>query len=155
MSVTLPWTVPVERVVARAGLISDTHMPERCAAFPASLFDVFRDVDLILHAGDLGELWVLERLSGIAPVVAVLCLFQSPIVEPDLRESIHELSRQTYTNLEALKPAILPLVSPCWTGEKRYVTGEELLHAIENSDSVAPRDGDKVIAILRERATKS
>ncbi len=55
----------------RIGLISDTHMPERCPALPDSLFDAFRDVDLILHAGDLGELWVLDRLSQIAPAVAV------------------------------------------------------------------------------------
>jgi putative phosphoesterase len=60
-----------EQVVARVGLISDTHMPERNAAFPASLPDVLHGVDLILHAGDVGELWVLDRLSAIAPVVAV------------------------------------------------------------------------------------
>jgi putative phosphoesterase len=46
-------------------------MPERCDAFPASIFDIFQGVDLLLHAGDLGELWVLDRLSAIAPVVAV------------------------------------------------------------------------------------
>jgi putative phosphoesterase len=46
-------------------------MPERCTAFPAAVFDVLRDVDLILHAGDLGELWVLDQLSAIGPVVAV------------------------------------------------------------------------------------
>ena len=55
----------------RIGLISDTHMPERCLALPDTLLNVFADVDLILHAGDVGELWVLERLSEIAPVVAV------------------------------------------------------------------------------------
>jgi len=63
--------LPVERVVARVGLISDTHMPERCVAFPTSVFDALRGVDVLLHAGDVGELWVLDRLSGIAPVVAV------------------------------------------------------------------------------------
>lgn len=57
--------------VARVGLISDTHMPERCAAFPAAIFEVFQGVDLILHAGDVGKLWVLDQLSGIGPVVAV------------------------------------------------------------------------------------
>jgi len=62
---------PAGRVSARVGLISDTHMPERCLALPAPLFDTFQDVDLILHAGDLGELWVLDHLSAIAPVVAV------------------------------------------------------------------------------------
>src|SRR5687768_4030311 len=67
----LPAEFPVERVAARFGLISDTHMPERCPALPASLDRVFRGVDLILHAGDLGELAVLDRLSVVAPVVAV------------------------------------------------------------------------------------
>jgi putative phosphoesterase len=46
-------------------------MPERCAALPASLSRVLGGVDLLLHAGDLGELWVLDRLSEIAPVIAV------------------------------------------------------------------------------------
>lgn len=48
-------------MVARLGLISDTHMPERCAALPASLFDVLQGVDLLLHTGDVGELWVDDR----------------------------------------------------------------------------------------------
>jgi putative phosphoesterase len=53
------------------GLISDTHMPRRWAALPESLSEIFRGVDLILHAGDVGELWVLDQLSAIAPVIAV------------------------------------------------------------------------------------
>jgi putative phosphoesterase len=58
-------------VAARIGLISDTHMPDRCTALPSALFDALRGVDLLLHAGDVGELWVLDRLSAIAPVIAV------------------------------------------------------------------------------------
>jgi putative phosphoesterase len=46
-------------------------MPERLASIPGTLWDVMRDTDLLLHAGDVGELWVLDRLSDIAPVVAV------------------------------------------------------------------------------------
>jgi uncharacterized protein len=57
--------------MVRIGLISDTHMPQRFKAFPAGIFDLFADVDIILHAGDVGELWVLDELSRIAPVVAV------------------------------------------------------------------------------------
>jgi len=67
----LPPDLPAERVAARIGLVSDTHMPERCPALPAALDDALRGVDLLLHAGDVGELWVLDRLSAIAPVVAV------------------------------------------------------------------------------------
>ncbi|MBV7334025.1 metallophosphatase family protein [Chloroflexi bacterium TSY] len=57
--------------LARIGLISDTHMPERWPQLPQAVFDVLNGVDLILHAGDVGELWVLDQLSQIAPVVAV------------------------------------------------------------------------------------
>lgn len=67
----LPPELPSRRVIARIGLISDTHMPARCAELPAAVFDVLRGVDVVLHAGDVGELWVLDRLSAIAPVVAV------------------------------------------------------------------------------------
>jgi uncharacterized protein len=58
-------------VVSCIGLIADTHMPEKCLALPASVRDILSGVDLILHAGDVGELWVLDRLSELAPVVAV------------------------------------------------------------------------------------
>jgi putative phosphoesterase len=67
----LPHDQPAGRVIARIGLVSDTHMPERCLALPPSLFEALRGVDLLLHAGDVGELWVLDRLSAIAPVIAV------------------------------------------------------------------------------------
>ena len=67
----LPPTLQQKRIVARIGIISDTHMPERCAELPPTLFDVLDGVDLLLHAGDVGKLWVLDKLSAIAPVIAV------------------------------------------------------------------------------------
>src|SRR5205807_3086313 len=48
------------------GLISDTHGLVR-----PEVASVFADVDLILHAGDVGGGDVLELLSAIAPVEAV------------------------------------------------------------------------------------
>jgi putative phosphoesterase len=50
----------------RVGLISDTHGMLR-----PQLFEVFRDVDLILHAGDVGDDDILDELETIAPVLAV------------------------------------------------------------------------------------
>jgi uncharacterized protein len=67
----LPLELPAARVVATIGLISDTHLPERCPALPPAVFQALQGVDLVLHAGDVGELWVLDRLSALAPVVAV------------------------------------------------------------------------------------
>lgn len=55
----------------KIGLISDTHMPLRYPALPESVFALLEGVDLLLHAGDVGELWVLDQLSQIAPIVAV------------------------------------------------------------------------------------
>jgi predicted phosphodiesterase len=49
----LPPDLPAERVVATLGLISDTHVPERCLALPPAVFTVLRGVDLVLQAGDL------------------------------------------------------------------------------------------------------
>lgn len=67
----LPPDLCADQIVARIGLISDTHMPQRWPTLPTAVQTVFQDVDLILHAGDVGELWVLDQLSAIAPVIAV------------------------------------------------------------------------------------
>ncbi len=48
------------------GVISDTH-----GLLRPEVFTVFEDVDLILHAGDVGREEILVDLSSLAPVVAV------------------------------------------------------------------------------------
>jgi putative phosphoesterase len=48
------------------GIISDTHGLVRPQALEA-----LKDVDMILHAGDIGSQDVLDTLNEIAPVVAV------------------------------------------------------------------------------------
>jgi putative phosphoesterase len=56
----------------RLGIISDTHYPTRIPTLPYdALEDAFRNVDAILHAGDIETRDVLNHLAGIAPVVAV------------------------------------------------------------------------------------
>jgi len=53
------------------GLISDTHIPARARAVPKKIFEVFQGASLILHAGDLTQLSVVDELERLAPVVAV------------------------------------------------------------------------------------
>ena len=53
------------------GLISDTHIPVKAEAIPQPVFEAFHGVDLILHAGDLIHLQVLDELEELAPVEAV------------------------------------------------------------------------------------
>jgi len=48
------------------GVISDTH-----GRIPSAIPKAFKNVDLIIHAGDIGDEMVLKTLSKIAPVVAV------------------------------------------------------------------------------------
>lgn len=48
------------------GVISDTH-----GRIPSGVPSAFEGVDLIIHAGDIGEESVLDKLSKIAPVAAV------------------------------------------------------------------------------------
>ena len=53
------------------GIISDTHIPMRTQSIPKKVFDVFKDVDMILHCGDIEVRSVIEELEEIAPVIAV------------------------------------------------------------------------------------
>ncbi len=55
----------------KIGLISDTHIPEAMPELPAQVREVFAGADLILHAGDLHCLEVLDWLEEMAPVLAV------------------------------------------------------------------------------------
>jgi putative phosphoesterase len=50
----------------RLGVISDTH-----GLLRPEVFAVFREVDHIFHAGDIGSLSLLADLEAIAPVTAV------------------------------------------------------------------------------------
>ena len=51
----------------KIGVISDTHGFINPAAF-----DYFNDVELILHAGDIGNPDIITELEAFAPVTAVL-----------------------------------------------------------------------------------
>jgi putative phosphoesterase len=57
-------------VDVRIGLISDTHIPEARKTLWPQVFTAFDGVDMIMHAGDIHELYVLDALEEVAPVVA-------------------------------------------------------------------------------------
>lgn len=57
--------------IASIGLVSDTHYQERLFDVPAGLEELWADADLILHAGDVGDLAVLDLLGTFAPTIAV------------------------------------------------------------------------------------
>ncbi|MCL5998230.1 MAG: metallophosphatase family protein [Chloroflexi bacterium] len=53
------------------GVISDTHIPHRLKEMPPRVFQQLKGCDLILHAGDLEDVHILDSLRTIAPVYAV------------------------------------------------------------------------------------
>ena len=67
-------------------VLADTHIPRRAKRLPDGFFPHLRRADLILHAGDLLEAWVLEELSSHAPVRAVKGNVDGPDV--DLPETL-------------------------------------------------------------------
>jgi len=68
------------------GLISDTHISSEADELPQRVIDAFKDVSLILHAGDLVYLKVVKDLEKIAPVVAVYGNMDPPEVRARLPE---------------------------------------------------------------------
>lgn len=89
------------------GLISDTH-----GLLRPSVSSVFANVELIVHAGDVGDMTVLDRLEAIAPTVVVLgnvddrhnprlaTVRHVPVGPLTLRVSLgHELGSPTPTRL--------------------------------------------------------
>jgi len=54
----------------RVGVISDTHIP-KFRGLPEAVWTHFAGVEIIIHAGDLSRLLVLNELETLAPVIAV------------------------------------------------------------------------------------
>ena len=66
------------------GILSDTH-----GYFHPALVDDLKGVDRILHAGDVGDLGILDGLEAVAPVTAVW----GNVDGPDIRRRLAEHRR--------------------------------------------------------------
>lgn len=66
----------------KIGVISDTHIPFRAKQLPIEVLQALRDVDHIIHAGDIASLEVLDVLNRLAPVSAV----SGNVDPPEVRE---------------------------------------------------------------------
>jgi putative phosphoesterase len=70
--------------VTTLGILSDTH-----GYFHPALVDDLKGVDRILHAGDVGDLGILDGLEAVAPVTAVW----GNVDGPDIRRRLAEHRR--------------------------------------------------------------
>lgn len=69
----------------RLGIISDTH-----GLLRPEVHEVFREVDRILHAGDVGDASILDELALLAPVTAVFGNTDGSTLRGHLPEVAHE-----------------------------------------------------------------
>lgn len=58
-------------MTTRVVILGDTHLPRFGHQLPGPLADGLADANLILHAGDITQRFVLELLAAYAPVEAV------------------------------------------------------------------------------------
>ncbi len=151
----MPLSLP-PKAVYRIGLVSDTH-----GYLPSQVPEVFRDADLILHAGDIGSGAVLESLKCVAPLLAVRGNMDWGRWAEDLLESdsvliggeeillIHDLDRlHRHPPLERL----LALVSG-HTHRPRIERKNGVL-CVNPGSAGAPRNGhDACVAMLRVAGT--
>ena len=77
----------------RLGIIADTH-----GLLRPEVFDIFQEVDHILHAGDIGSLDILTELEAIAPVTAVY----GNTYGFDVRARVPEIVQQRIEGLDFL-----------------------------------------------------
>ena len=57
--------------VSTLAIISDTHLPRGQRRIPDDCLARLREAELIVHAGDLMQVEVLEELEALGPVIAV------------------------------------------------------------------------------------
>ena len=74
--------------VMKIGVLSDTHVPLNAPGIPDEVLRKLEGVDMILHAGDLVELRVMERLNQIAETHAVCGNMDPPDVRAELPETL-------------------------------------------------------------------
>lgn len=129
---------PADRVAAQIGLIADTHMPDRLAALPAAIGEALAGVDLILHAGDVGELRVLDALSAIAPVVAVHG-------NDDTAESQRELPYQQLVSVGGLRLLLTHAHHPDRADELASRRDDSWRPKLERRAEMGRRSGAQVV----------
>jgi len=110
-------------MVTTIGLIADSHIPEAMPELPGQVRDVFADVDLILHAGDMHCLEVLDWLEQTAPVLAVRGNGDEgsggrPVVPEDARLQATQCLTVGGWNLGLVHDVLDPEEMPTWPIER-------------------------------------
>lgn len=72
----------------KIGVIADTHIPDLRRSLPARVMEIFSSVEIVLHAGDITALDVLQQLQeSVSLTFAVYGDHDTPEVRTYLQES--------------------------------------------------------------------
>jgi putative phosphoesterase len=71
----------------KIGVIADTHIPDRAKDIPQEILENFKGVDMIIHAGDLVDLSVLDQLRSVCGNVKAVWGNMDPY---DIRKKLPE-----------------------------------------------------------------
>lgn len=69
----------------RIGVVSDTHITSNTWDLPEKLIEDFKNVDMIIHAGDLADLSVLNKLKSVCSDVRAVWGNMDP---PEVRNKL-------------------------------------------------------------------
>ena len=56
----------------KIGVIADTHITNRAGEIPQEVLQAFKNVDMVIHAGDLTDLSVLDELYAVSKNIIVV-----------------------------------------------------------------------------------
>lgn len=110
------------------GVISDTHIPERAGVLPEKVKDIFKDVDLIIHAGDFTNLETKKELEKIAPVFAVEG-------NMDLEETKEKLPEGISIKIYNFKIGVIHSPFPFWLGSHFNLTQEKMAQILAGKEN--------------------
>lgn len=101
--------------MARIVLVSDTHIPKAGNPMPQEFLEAAAGADLVIHAGDLVEMAVLDELRALAPVKAVAGNMDRPEVSA-------VLPQQLTVELEGMRIGIIHGWGPPMGIERRVLS---------------------------------
>ena len=114
----------------RVGVISDTH-----GRLDSRVYKIFETIDVIFHAGDVGNTDVLRELESIAPVYAVYGNVDDWLIRHQCTESVDVTFEETQI-LMAHTPLQVARLRPVNAGPVVKINGHTHEPAVEFQGTV-------------------
>ena len=96
----------------KIGVLADTHVSGNNPTLPSAVVDAVKGMDILLHAGDVGGISILQQLEPIAQTYAVFGEIDDAKVRKYLQEKarlaryrlLHGAARRAKARLAELSP---------------------------------------------------